>query len=94
MKLDVSDDAKSDLKRIRKSISRDNAVAAKKQVAHIRAQFKLLVKHPLVGEAVDYLLPGMRRYSVGTYVIYFRPAREELRIVRVLHGARDAEAQF
>jgi plasmid stabilization system protein ParE len=37
--------------------------------------------------------PGMRRFSASNYVIYFRKA-DRLQIVRILHGARDAEAEM
>jgi len=40
------------------------------------------LRHPEVA-------PGLRRRAVGPYVVFYRVA-EEVEIVRVLHGARDA----
>jgi toxin ParE1/3/4 len=55
----------------------------------------LLAAHPLIGEQrpdLDDLVPGVRAFAVGNYVIYYQPAAAGVRIVRVLHGARDARS--
>jgi toxin ParE1/3/4 len=94
MRYKLTQRAKGDLKRVYRSIARDNPSAARNQVATIRSKFKVLTQYPHVGEAVDQLRPNMRRFSVGSYVIYFVPRDGILEITRVLHGAQDAEAQF
>ena len=38
--------------------------------------------------------PGLRSWSVGNYVIFYRQVSTGIDIVRVLHGARDIEALF
>ncbi len=40
------------------------------------------------------LLPGIHSVPAGSYVIIDLPDSVFLRIVRVLHGARDLELQF
>lgn len=57
--------------------------------------FSLLASNPLVGEQradLDDLIPGVRSFSVGNYVIYFQPTAAGVRIGRVLHGARDVRS--
>jgi toxin ParE1/3/4 len=54
----------------------------------------MLAEHSLIGEARDELVRGLRCFSVGNYVIYYRllvPNEQTVEIVRVLHGARDVE---
>lgn len=51
-----------------------------------------LARFPLLGSSREELAPGLRMFSVGNYVIYYRPQIGGVRIERVLHGARDADA--
>jgi plasmid stabilization system protein ParE len=44
-----------------------------------------------MGEAVDYLRPGLRRSSYGKYLIYYEVREKGIGLVRVLHGARKLE---
>ena len=94
MKLLVSPLAKRDLRLIYLTIARDRPAAAHDQVAAIRKRFKLLLKHPQVGELLNDLHANLRRFSVGVYVIYFRTQADIVEIVRVLHGAQDADAEL
>ena len=46
--------------------------------------------HPKMGERREEFATGQyRSFSVGNYVIYFRPMPDGIRVARVLHGARD-----
>ena len=54
----------------------------------------MLAGQPRIGELRDELRPGMRSFSVGNYVIYYRPVETmaiSIEIVRVLHGGRDVK---
>ncbi len=81
--------ARQDLKEIAEYIRRDNVEAARRVVARIRDVCKrTLTAFPGGGTIRDDLRPGLRCFSVGNFVIYFR-GRNPVEIVRVLHGARD-----
>ena len=85
----ISAPAKDDLRAIATYIRKDNPQAAKRVVEQIRAVCKTtLVMFPLGGTQREDLSPGLRCFSVGNYVIYFR-GRDPVEIVRVLHGACD-----
>ena len=45
---------------------------------------------PDAGTTCDQLLPGMRCFSVGSYVIYFT-GRSPVEILRIVHGAMDRD---
>jgi plasmid stabilization system protein ParE len=49
----------------------------------------MLVRQPQIGEAFESAQAGMRFVIVGNYVIYYVIQSGRVRIVRVLHGARD-----
>ena len=54
---------------------------------------ELLATQPEMGELrTEFATGRYRSFSVGNYVIYFRPTPDGIRIARVLHGARDHHA--
>jgi len=59
--------------------------------------FTLLAAQPLIGERChrfDHLVPGLRQFSVGNYVIYYIPEDIGIRIGHIAHGAMDQEQLF
>ena len=50
----------------------------------------MLARQPLIGEACPELKPELRNFPVRPYVIYYAVEVDEVSIIRVLHGARDA----
>ena len=87
-----AENAKRDLKDIAAYIaSKGNKQAAQKVVKRLREVCRTtLVMFPEGGTMCDELLPGMRCFSVGSYVIYFT-GRSPVEILRIVHGARDRE---
>ena len=47
-----------------------------------------------MGEAVDHIRPGLRRFTHGKYLIFYEPHENGIGLVRVLHGARKIEDLF
>jgi toxin ParE1/3/4 len=47
-----------------------------------------------MGRARDGLSPGLCSMPVGRYVIFYEPLHDGIDVVRVLHSARDVDAQF
>lgn len=74
-------------------ISRDRPGAARALLARIRKTCRLLARAPAMGTARDDLAAGLRCFSVGSYVIYFRAAEGGIEVLRVVHGAQD-QSQF
>jgi len=81
--------AKADLKDIGRFIAQHNEPAAKKWVAKLRSTCKTTIgMFPGCGTSFDHLIPGMRCFSVGNYVIFFR-GRNPVEILRIVNGAVD-----
>jgi toxin ParE1/3/4 len=58
-------------------------------------RFLLLARHPHIGRPRDEdLRPGLRSFTVGKYLIFYRVEGEDVLILRVLHGRRDIESIF
>lgn len=66
---------------------------ARKWVARLQARARALGEHPYAShEQPD--LGGRRRAVVRPYLVVYRIALDTVRIVRVVHGARDLPAIF
>ena len=88
----ISDKAVIDLDSIWDYIALQSIKSADRMIDRIVAKFSMLAHHSLMGEAREELQRGLRCFTVGNYVIYYRPhdsKEETVEIVRVLHGARD-----
>ena len=42
-----------------------------------------------MGRKRDELLPNLRSFPVGSYLIFYHPINQGIEVVRVLHGSRD-----
>ena len=63
-------------------------------IDRIDAKFHALAAQPLIGRGRTELAAGLRSIPMAPYVIYYEVTLEGIAIVRVLHGARDANTQF
>jgi toxin ParE1/3/4 len=49
---------------------------------------------PQLGASSEELAPGLRHFTVGNYVVFYRPITEGIEIIRIIHGARDLPRFF
>jgi toxin ParE1/3/4 len=81
--------AQQDLRDIAEFISKDNPQAAHRVVTRLKTVCRTtLVMFPECGTQCDEYRPGMRCFSVGNYVIFFR-GRKPVEILRIVYGSRD-----
>ncbi|MBX3573964.1 MAG: type II toxin-antitoxin system RelE/ParE family toxin [Mesorhizobium sp.] len=59
-------------------------------VAQVRAALELLRTNPGLARPAEDVRPGLRKFTVGSHVLYVRLGDRFLRLVRVLHGRMDA----
>lgn len=57
-------------------------------------KLKLLSDFPKGGQARPELRPRLRSFPVGNYLLFYRPLRGGIELVRALHGARDLRTLF
>jgi toxin ParE1/3/4 len=87
----LSSIAESDIASIAEYIAADNLNAAIRTIDRFTEAFELLATQPSLGEICRGRLQRVRRFSVGSYLIFYRMSDNEILIARVLHGARDWE---
>ena len=68
--------------------------AANTLLRTIEAKCEQLAEMPGMGRRRDELLPGLRSFPQGKYAIYYRPTDDGIRVMRVLHGARNVSDFF
>lgn len=83
--------AQRDLFSIAGYIALDNPRAAISWVQQLDRTLKSLAQSPLIGERVDHLETGIRRYCFGSYLVFYMPLNDGIELRRVLHGARKIE---
>jgi toxin ParE1/3/4 len=86
--------AESDLCEIWLYISEQSVAAADQFLETIEDKCQLLAAHPELGQSRPELAPRLRSFSVGRYVIFYRPIEDGIELVRVIYGGRDIDALF
>jgi len=89
-----SREADDDLDGIWDYIAFDSPSSAARVLRSIAAKCDLLATQPEMGELRPDVARELRSFSVGNYVIYYRPISGGIEVARVLHGAREIEGQF
>jgi toxin ParE1/3/4 len=92
----VAPSARDDLDRIWDyiAIESESPIAAEKLLDRIHETFAQIARNPGSGTTCEWLRPGLRRFPVWPYIIFYTPQRDAVEILRVLHGARNIEALF
>ena len=86
--------AADDIAEIWDHIADDSLRAADRWIDQLDEQFELLATQPLMGRTRDKLAPGLCSFPFGRYVIFYAPIEGGIDVVRLLHSARDLDAQF
>lgn len=93
-RVEISGPARSDLELIHSYIAEDDLAIADNFVLELSDKFKLLSRNPSMGRRRDNLVPALRSFPHGSYVVFYFPTDYGVEIFRVLHGARDIESIF
>ena len=90
--LSFADQARLDLDDIWFYISQRSPAAADQFIDEVREKCRMLAENPLIGQTQEYRRPNVRKWPVGSYLIFYRTAGEGIEVIRVLHGSRDIDS--
>ncbi len=76
------------------TIAEDSPKRAESFVAELEAKARHLAEWPSSHPARDDISPGLRAAVHGRYLLLYRDLEDEVRIVRVVHGARNLPRIF
>ena len=87
--------AEADLLELWLTIAEENQVAADESLDSIKITALLLATQPEMGKARPELADGLRSFPTRTpYLIFYVPDEDGVLVVRVLHHARDIDAEY
>ena len=94
--LEFDDDAVADIDGIYDHIGRSlkSPQAADRMIDRIHAACELHASQPGMGELMPDLANGVRVFSVGSYVVVYRPCDDGIRVLRVFLERRNFPALF
>lgn len=90
----VTESAEADILEILLFIADDNRDAAISLFEKFNKHFELLARMPEAGRIRDDLIPGLRSFPEGNYLIYYKIFDDQVAIIRVIHSARDIDEIF
>jgi toxin ParE1/3/4 len=86
--------SRADLVEILLYIRRDNHRAARRLLDTINGKLELLAEFPGLGQPREELSRSLRSFPIGDYLLFYRPRKDSIQLIRVLHGRRDLRNQF
>ena len=95
LRVRLTHSAEADLLALWLYIAEENLVAADESLDSIQATVSLLASQPEMGRTRPELANGLRSFPTrAPYIIIYLPGDDGLLIVRVLHHARDIDAEY
>jgi plasmid stabilization system protein ParE len=97
MRIRLAPQARLDLDDIWLYIARNsgNPQIATRHIESIVRRFGLLAKFPLMGRNLEASKkPNVRTIVMLKYIVFYRPVEGEIRVLRIIHAARDAYSVF
>jgi len=95
LRIRFTNSAEADLLELWLTIAEENLTAADDALDVIQATASLLGTQPEIGRARPELADGLRSLPTRTpYIIFYLPDEDGLLVVRVLHHARDIDAEY
>jgi toxin ParE1/3/4 len=89
----LTDEAMADLEEIWCFIAgRRDESTADRIASTILGKCRSHARFPETGRSRDDLTPGLRSFPVSPYVVFYRPAKHTIQVVRILHGSRDTDS--
>ncbi len=89
-----TDRAQSDIDGIADWIARRSPNAAEKWLDELEVRIEIIGATPGIGTDRSDLRPRIRSYAFDNYLIFFKPTKAGVDILRVIHGARDYAGFF
>lgn len=87
-------ETKKDLKEIWTYIADQNVEAAERVNRILYKSFDRLAESPRLGRQRPELGEKIRSIPEGNYVIFYKPLKDGVMVLRVIHGARDLKGLF
>lgn len=85
----LSPEAEQDLDEIFSFIALDSKNRALEYVNNLEKDCLIVGQNPNIGKDYFQLIPGLKFFPTGNYLIFYRVKTERVEISRILHGSRE-----
>ncbi|MFM7426534.1 MAG: type II toxin-antitoxin system RelE/ParE family toxin [Elainella sp.] len=75
-------------------IAEDSLDRADEFLDRLEKKLAMLARNPELGRRREELLPNLRSFPIGNYVVFYQEIDSGIDLIRVLHGSRDIEGMF
>ncbi len=75
-------------------IADDSPIRADEFLDRIDAKLQALARNPGMGKRREELLPGLRSFPVGNYLVFYLEIENGVDVIRILNGSRDIDEIF
>jgi toxin ParE1/3/4 len=86
--------AQADVQNIWNWIAQSWITRADRYVDMLAAKMTMLANNPFLGADCSHRRPGLRFLRAKSHVIYYHAVPQGIEVVRILHGAQDADAEL
>lgn len=95
-RIEYSPLAKVDILQIGQYIAKEsqNRATAYRFLDKLDERLKILARHPHGGYERPDLGDTVRSFPIGQYIIFYRPMKDGIQLIRLLHGSRDIPKVF
>ncbi|NUQ65438.1 MAG: type II toxin-antitoxin system RelE/ParE family toxin [Pirellulales bacterium] len=95
-RLTLAPGVRADLRNIWRhiAVANHNPAAADREIDRITDVFGVLARERFLGESREDLAPRVRCFVVGSYLVLYTPEQHGVRIIQVVHSARDIYTAF
>ena len=93
-RIERTDLAERDLEEIFDHLEDHGPASAARFAKSFREKAEALARMPEMGRARNELAPDLRSFTVGRYLLFYRPIEDGILVIRVAHGSRDLPALF
>ena len=71
-----------------------SVLQAEKYLLALDQDVRALTETPMLGQSMDYIRQGYRRWPSGSHIIYFKQEADGIRVMRILHARMDVEREL
>jgi toxin ParE1/3/4 len=83
--------AQQDLQEIKRYIAKDKPKAANQYMKTLKQKCQTLAEMPSLGVFREEYC-GLYKFPIDNYLIFYRPSKQGIEVIRILHAARDIQS--
>jgi toxin ParE1/3/4 len=92
--IERTEQVERDLEEILEYLDNHSPSAANRFAKLFQEMTEALARMPEMGRSREELASGLRSFTIGNYVLFYRPMEDGIQAIRIAHGSRDLPSLF